>query len=406
MTATRFHIAAVPVGPRPLVRAAVAGCLISLGLAACTPAEPPVVIVPSVRTETVAASEVNAAWSLAAEVRPRTETRLSFRVGGKLLERPVQVGDIVKKGQLIARLDPQDLKLAEDAAQAGVNVAQAQLDAARNDWQRAQDLLRQGFISQAEFDRRDAAWKSIQAQVSQAQAQHRLQSNQSQHTVLRADAAGVVTAVEAEPGMVIAAGQGVIRVAQAGEQDIVFQVPEDQWDAARSLLGRRGAVGVSLWSEAGKAPAASGSQAGAREARRPATVREVAAVADPATRTFLVKAELVPQKGVKAPALGQTATVTLKAPGASARPAISLPMSAVFERQGRSTVWVLDGTALTLKAQAVELGAPSGPRVTVVAGLQAGQEVVTAGVHTLADGLKVRRYEAPSAQASAARAAP
>jgi len=399
MTSTRRLSPVTPSGLWRLSAPAALGLALSLALSACSPTEPSAPIVPSVRTESVAAVATSQLWQLAAEVRPRTETRLAFRVGGKLLERPVQVGDVVKKGQLIARLDPQDLKLAEDAAQAGVNVAQAQLDAARNDWQRAQDLLRQGFISQAEFDRRDAAWKSIQAQVAQAQAQHRLQANQSQHTALRADGAGVVTVVEAEPGMVLAAGQSVVRVAQAGEQDIVFQVPEDQWELARNLRGRRGAVGVSLWSDAGGA-----STKPSGEPRRQATVREVAAVADPATRTFLVKAELLPLKGAVTPALGQTATVTLKASASAAASAVSLPMAAVFERQGRSSVWVLDGQALTLKAQPVELGTPVGTRVTVLSGLQPGQEVVTAGVHTLADGLKVRRYEAPAAAAASATA--
>ena len=400
MTSIRPRSFCTPQGlhhPVSVARVALASLVVAL--TACSQPEPPAVIVPSVRTETVTALASSNPAQLAAEVRARTETRLAFRVGGKLLERPVQVGDAVRKGQLIARLDPQDLKLAEDAAQAGVNVAQAQLDAARNDWQRAQDLLRQGFISQAEFDRRDAAWKSIQAQVAQAQAQHRLQSNQSQHTTLRADGAGVVTAVEAEPGMVLAAGQGVVRVAQAEGQDIVFQIPEDQLEWVHSLRGQRAAVGVSLWSEGGGTAVSS-------QPRRQATVREVAAVADPATRTFQVKAELLPMKGAPLPALGQTATVTLQPAVKASTATVSLPMAAVFERQGRSTVWVLDGQAMTLKAQPVELGAPAGAKVTVTAGLQPGQEVVTAGVHTLAEGQKVRRYVAPAASSAVKPASP
>lgn len=357
---------------------------LTMALVACSRPEPAPEPVRAVRTLQVGPQAGALAREYAAEVKARTESRLSFRVGGKLLTRPVDVGQSVRRGQLLAQLDPTDLKLGQEAAQAAVLAAQTQVDQSQADQRRAAELHTQGFIGAAELERRDSALKAAQATLAQARAQAGVQGNQAQYSQLLADVAGVITAVEAEPGAVLAAGMPVLRVANDGPRDVVFQVPEDHQAAVRALLGKAGAIQVRLWGD---------------ERELPATVREVAAAADPVGRTFQVKADV----GRAEVRLGQTATVVL--PGVPRTGLIALPLAAVAEQGGRSVVWVLNPTALTVQPQPVTVGGAQGNAVLVSAGLQAGQEVVTAGVHVLTPGLKVKRYIEPRRPAGAGAAA-
>jgi RND family efflux transporter MFP subunit len=329
----------------------------------------------AVRTWVVGTAPAQAQLEFAAEVRPRVESRLGFRVQGKLVERPAQVGQTVRAGQLLARLDPQDLKLGQEAARAALAAAQAQLDVAESEFKRFVTLREQGFISGAELERREAGVKSARAAVEQARAQLNVQTNQSGYSSLVADASGVITAVEAEPGSVVATGATVLRLAHDGPRDAWFSVPEDRVAALRAMQGRSGLLKVRLW--------------GADTRTWPATVREIAAAADPATRTFLVKADLGP-----APvALGQTATVMV--PGPVAPAALILPLTALFEHQGKTQVWVLDRTSMAVQMRAVQPLAPQGNQIIIASGLQPGETIVTAGVHTLSPGQKVTLYVEP-----------
>jgi RND family efflux transporter MFP subunit len=158
----------------------------------------------------------------------------------------VDLGSTVKPGQVLARIDAQDLMLAQTAAQAAVAAARTNRDQAGADYKRFVDLQRQGFISAAELERRDSAFKAAQAQLEQAKAQADVQVNQAGYAQLRADAAGVVTGVDAEPGQVVAAGTPVLRVAQDGPRDIVFAVPEDQVAAVRPRRPPRRAQGQAV----------------------------------------------------------------------------------------------------------------------------------------------------------------
>ena len=383
---------------------AAAGVLL---LAACGRAPAPVEPVRAVRVEVVGTAARASGQEYAAEVRARVESRLAFRVGGKLMERSVDAGQAVRAGQVLARLDPQDLKLGQEAARAALSSARAQLEVAESDYRRFVTLREQGFISGAELERREAGVKSARAAAEQAQAQLSVQANQSGYAALTADVSGVVTAVEAEPGMVLAAGTPVLRLAHDGPREAWFVVPEDRAEAMRTLQGRTGRLQVRLWGD---------------DARTwPATVREIAAAADPITRTFLVKADL----GRAPVRLGQTATVTVSDPAAqpasttsagspaplaataSATPAsapalrrsatgFTLPLTAVFEQRGASTVWVLDRAQMVVQPRAVTVaGADSSNRIVVAAGLQPGETVVTAGVHTLSPGQKVTLYVEP-----------
>ena len=335
----------------------------------------------SVRTQLVGASTASSSHEYAAEVKARVESRLSFRVSGKLLSRAVNLGDTVKAGQVLARIDAQDLKLAEAAAMAAVSAARTNRDQAGADYKRFVDLQRQGFISTAELERRDSAFKAAQAQLEQAKAQADVQGNQAGYAQLVADGAGVVTGVDAEPGQVLAAGTPVVRIALDGPRDIVFSVPEDQIGRVKAAAGLPGALKARLWGS---------------DKTTPLTLREVSAAADPVTRTFLIKADA----GKLDVRLGQSATVVLDLPQVGG--VIKLPLAAVLQQSGKTSVWLLDSASMTVKPQAVQVAGADGNEVVIAGGLAPGQEVVVAGVHVLNPGQKVKRYVPPRTTAPAA----
>ncbi len=357
-------------------------------LAACSKPEPAPAPVRAVRTLTVAPQSAGGVQEYAGEVRARTESRLGFRVGGKIVRRDADLGDNVKAGQLLAQLDPQDLRLGQEAAKAALSAAQVNHDQAAADFKRFKELRDQGFISSAELERRETALKAALAQLEQARAQSSVQGNQAAYASLLADAKGVITAVEAEPGMVVAAGTPVLRLAHDGPRDVVFSVPEDKLALIRQLAGVPGRFSVKLWGDDSTA--------------LPASIREVSAAADPVTRTFLIKADVG-----KAPVkLGQTATVRVELPQTAG--VTKLPLTALKEEQGRSIVWLVDRQSMTVRAQAVQVAGADGNDAVITGGLQPGQVVVTAGVHVLNPGQTVKFYVEPgaSAAASAASATP
>jgi len=345
---------------------------VAILVAACTPAAPPAEPVRAVRTLTLANSAVGSSHEYAADIRARTESRLGFRVGGKLLSRPANLGDAVRAGQALARLDPGDLELGQQAAQAALGAAKASYEFSEAEFKRFKELRDQGFISSLELDRRETALTAARAQYEQARAQAGVQGNQTRYATLTADAAGVITAVDAEPGAVIAAGASVVRLAHDGPRDVVFNVPEDRVAEIRALVGKAGALQVHLWNN-GRQPIA-------------ATVREVAAAADPVTRTFVVKADL----GHASVRLGQTASVKVETPRTAE--GIKVPLTAVFEAKGVPAVWVLNRGTMTVQAQPVRVAGAEGNDVTLAEGVSAGQTIVVAGVHVLNPGQKVRLY--------------
>lgn len=361
-----------------------------LSIAGCSQHEPVQEPIRAVRTMTVASSSTAGTHEYAAEVRARTESRLGFRVGGKIVRRAVNLGDFVKPGQLLAQLDPQDLKLGQDAARAALVAAQANFDQTEADYKRFKELRDQGFISSAELERRDTALKAARAQLDQARAQSSVQGNQAAYTALVADVAGAVTGVEAEPGMVVAAGAPVIRLAVDGPRDVVFSVPEDKVSALKALASKPGNLKVRAW--------------GADAEPLPITLREIAASADPVTRTFLVKADLGSEPAARAMRLGQTATVI--AESEKVEGVTKLPLSALREDRGRSSVWVVDPASMTVKSQPVQVAGAEGNEAIVTGGLAPGAVVVTAGVHVLNPGQKVKFFVEPGTPVQASTATP
>ena len=351
-------------------------------LAACSKPTAPEEPIRAVKVMTVGVQPLLAGLEYAAEVRARVESRLGFRVGGKLIERQVDIGQRVKAGQVLARLDPQDLKLSTDAARAQVAAAQTNRDLAAADFKRFSVLKEQNFISGAELERRETTLKAAQAQLELAQAQLAAQGNQAAYANLISDVSGVVTAVLAERGQVVTAGTPVVQVAQDGARDVVFAVPEDK--VAAFKMGSE--VVVQVWA----APRTLSGQ-----------VREVAASADPVTRTFTVKVALAARDDL---ALGSTATVVPTALQHADARVIKLPTSALRQNGPTSAVWVLDTASMTVNLQSVQIATADGNDVVVAGGLVPGMQVVTAGVHVLAPGQKVTVYKEKQALALTSKA--
>ena len=359
-------------------------------LVACSKAEAPQEPLRSVKLLTVAGSDLNLGGEYAAEVRARVESRLGFRVGGKLVQRPAEPGQRVAAGQLLALVDAQDFQLAAQAAEAQVSAAQSQRDLAAAEFKRFEALKAQNFISGAELERREASLKAADAALNQAKAQAQALGNQAGYARLTASHAGVITSVEAEVGQVVSAGQPVLRLAHDGPRDAVFAVSESAIMAIRVGQTMQATVLSTGQMVQGK-------------------VREMAASADPVTRTYAVKLALAP--GVALP-LGATLNVRAPELSGAAVSAIKLPTSALRQEGQGTAVWVLDEATMTVISQAVQLGPVDGNEVVVTSGLQPGQRVVSAGVHVLSPGQQVTVFGAapvsapasvPAASASAPR---
>ncbi|MDP3355010.1 MAG: efflux RND transporter periplasmic adaptor subunit [Polaromonas sp.] len=351
----------------------------ALLLAACSKPAAPEEPVRAVKVLTVGVDTFTSSHEFAGEVKAQVESRLGFRVGGKIIKRQAELGQRVKAGQVLAQLDPQDYKLAADAARAQVAAVATQRDLAAADFKRYKELKEQNFISGAELERRETTLKAAQAQLEQAQSQLAVQGNQANYAVLVADVSGVVTAVEAEAGQVVSAGTPVLRIAADGPRDVVFSVPEDKVAAIRVGMP----VKVRVWAQgtdlAGK-------------------VREVSASADPATRTYPVKVALDTREP---PVLGATVYVQPQGLGASGLQVIKLPTSALRQEGKNSAVWVLDKASMTVRSQTIQIATADGNEAVIAAGLQPGMLVVSAGVHVLSPGQKVTIYQSKTAAAQA-----
>ena len=347
----------------------------SLILVACGKKPEATEPVRAVRTLTVGQLSGATTRDYAAEVHARIESRLAFRVGGKITRRPVNLGDRVNTGQALAQVDPSDLRFGQDAARAALAAAQVNYDQTAIDYKRYQDLRAQGFISAADLERRNSGLEAAKAQLDQARAQSGMQTNQAAYAALTADAPGVITAVFADVGAVVGAGTPVLSLAHDGPRDVVFAVPEDQLPIFRNLQGQAGGVSVTLWGST-----------------KPiiATIREVAAAADPASRTFQVKAD-VPDGAAE---LGQTATVHVELAPADGK--LRLPLQAVAGQGSQSYVWVLDKATMTVHEQPVVVLRPEGDNLVLDSGLKAGDTVVTAGAHVLTPGQQVTLYVEPT----------
>ncbi len=315
---------------------------------------------------------------LPGEVRPRYEQRYGFRVPGKIARRMVDVGQVVKAGQVLAVLDSQDVLPA-------INAQAAQVDVAKTDWvlqqselKRQQELRDKGFVSGAALERQAASAAAADARVKAAQSQLANAKNGLTFQTLTADKAGVVVAVDAEAGSVVAAGQSVVRVAQLGEKELVVNVPEravGQMKQAKGFMAQFDAIPGKIYA---------------------ATLRELAPAADAASRTYAAKLSIT--NADDALKLGMSATVRLDLGAAQV---IVVPNTALYTRDNATRVWLVDRATETVRAVEIKLGESTNEGVTVASGLKPGDLVVTAGANLLQAGQKVRLIDVPAATSAA-----
>jgi RND family efflux transporter MFP subunit len=322
-----------------------------------------------VQVQSVAYQAEDAARDFVGIVRARYETDLGFRVAGKIVARPVNMGDRVHAGDVIARLDPEDLRLQVESAEAELAAASTNLNQTSADFERYETLKARGYASIADFDRKTAAKGEAESRLARAKRALDLARNQLDYAELKAGADGVITATLAEPGQVVAIGQPVVKLAHRGEKEAVVALPENWLAKAREAT-----ASVTLWSDNGR--------------RYSARLRELSPQADQATRTYAARFTILdPDDRV---ALGMTATVTLKPAGEAM--VAKLPLSAVLSRGSGASVYVVSQAGeLTLRP--VTVASFNEDDALITGGVTAGERVVTLGVQKLEPGLKVRSIE-------------
>jgi RND family efflux transporter MFP subunit len=329
--------------------------------------EAPLPEIRPVRTVTVTKRDVGETISYTRRIEAETETRLSFRLGGRMIERSVNVGDRVEPGQVVAKLEPQNELNALRSAEAAVTAAQAQFTEAQNNYERQKFLLARDVASRVQYERAERSRDTAGAQLDSAQAQLKVAQDQVGDTELKADAGGIVIATAAEPGEVVQAGQLIVRVAPKGGRDAVFDVPGQALRSAPS----EPSVEVSLTDDP--------------TVMTVGRVREVSPQADPVTRTFEVKVGLTePPAAMR---LGATVTGRMQR---DVSPTIEIPASAMTEFDRRPAVWVVDPSTLTVSLRNVDVLRHNPSTVAISNGLESGEIVVTAGAQALHPGQKVR----------------
>jgi multidrug efflux system membrane fusion protein len=305
---------------------------------------------------------------LAATVVPRIESTLGFRVSGKIVARLIDVGATVKPGDVIAQLDPADYRLAVDNARAALVSAEADYARAKADHERYLNLRGSTVFMAQTLEQRQSLAATTLARVEQAKSQLASAENNLAYTDLRADADGVVTAVLAEAGQVMAQGQGVVKVARTGELEILVGVPEHRLKIVREAT----AASFELWSDPGR--------------RYAARLRELSPSADPTTRTYPARFSVIdPPPFI---GLGMTATLTFERPEAA--PVAEVPLAAIFQNGKQPAVWVVDRQSGTVALRPVAVAHWRSDSAAIASGVTEGEMIATAGVHKLEPGQKVK----------------
>lgn len=342
--------------------------VVAAAVAACTSqAQPPEPPRPAIVAQPTPAGD-GAATYFSGDVRARRESQLGFRVGGKIDRRLADTGTRVEAGQVLAVLDPDDLRLELTAAQAALASAQADAELAQAERDRYAALLERKLISASQFEAQDTALAAATARLEQAQAQLSVTRNQLGYAELRADHAGVVTMIAAEAGQVVAPGQVVATLAHEGDLEVEIALPEAQVD--RFAPGTK--AQITLWSE--------------RDVHYEGAIREIAPDADRASRTYRARvAFTAPDAAVQ---LGKTARVRFATAGPADQ--LSIPLAALSVHGEQPAVWTVDPASGQVKLQPVEVAAYREDAVTLAGGVSAEDWLVIAGVHTLHEGQTVR----------------
>ena len=343
-------------------------------MAACSEPPAPVALVKPVFVTTVAETASGPTRTFTSVVRARVETDLGFRTGGKVIERLVEVGDSVKAGQALARLDPADYRLAVSAAADQVQAATVEAQQAVSDEARLRRLLTDGSVGSADHERQKARADAAAARLDQAQRQLDLARNREGYTSLAAPYAGVVTALRFERGQVVAEGQPVLSLARDGEREVVAELPEEWVGRARSLVAT-----ATVWHDA-KSPLR-------------LVLRELSPLASAQGRTFRVRYAAAPESRSQVAALPLGSTMQLKLSGPSTGPAAAvLPVTALVKASGSAGVWVVNAKGSGVVFKPVQVVSIDDASVQVT-GLETGSRVVSVGAQKLDAGMRVRAIE-------------
>lgn len=360
---------------RTLSRFSLAGiAAASLLLTACSkPATPPAAVRP-VFVTTVQPAAAAQTRTFTAVVRPRVESDLAFRTGGKVVERLVEVGDVVKAGQALARLDPADYQLAVKAAADQVQAATVDAQQAASDEARFRRLMADGSVGAADHERQKARSDAAAARLDQARRQLDLARNREGYAVLVAPYAGVVTAIRFERGQVVPEGQAMIALAKGSEHEVVVDLPEDWVGRARSLSAT-----ATPWQE--------------QQTKLRLALRELSPQATAQGRTYRARFAATAESRAQMSALPLGSTVQLSLATPPTGPAVvSLPVSALLKGSGQEGVWVLDGKGSGLVFTPVKVVSIEETSVRVI-GLASGSRVVSVGAQKLDARLAVRPIE-------------
>jgi len=357
--------------------------LLPFVLAACKDATSsstdPRTLPPLVRIETVETS-VQSERSFSGIVAARVQSDLGFRVSGKVLERLVNAGQTVKRGQALMRIDSTDLRLAMRAHEEAVAAAKARARQTADDEARSHDLVGVGAVSASAYDKAKAAAEAARAELNAAEARANVARNETSYAVLVADADGVVVETLAEPGQVVGAGQAVVRVAHAGRREAVIELPETLRPAIGSI-GRATLYGSGLTG--------------------PAKLRQLSDAANRQTRTF--EARYVLEGRLADAPLGSTVSIQIS--DGRPAPALHVPIGAIFDPGKGPGVWLVKGETPRVTWRAVQIAGLSGEAASVVGNLEAGDRVVALGAHLLHEGEHVRLAQSEAARSVAVNGA-
>jgi RND family efflux transporter MFP subunit len=335
-------------------------------------------VVRPVKTLQIARADTTRELDYSGSIRSRTEMNLGFRVNGKITNRLVDIGERVKPGDVLARIDSTDYELAVRRAEADLAAAEKQVQTTDLAQKRAQQLFDKNVAPKSQLEQADLAYDQAVSTRDSARSALEEAKNQVAYANLTSDMSGIVTAINADVGQVVGSGTPVITVAVDGEKEVQIAVPE--MDIAHFSVGK--GVKVRFWSDDGLV--------------LDGKVREVAGSADTQSRTFAVRVSLPNDPRVL---LGMTATV--EATAENTQPYVSVPLSALAEKDGRKIVWLVDSGAGTVHSRSIEVADFSDSGVRVADGLKAGDIVVTAGTQFMSENMKVKMPQAQSQQAAA-----
>jgi len=319
-----------------------------------------------VRTAVVGVAAATQGYTYSGEVRGRYESQLAFQVSGKIIKRNVELGSVINAGDVLMQIDPKDIQQTVNSTSAQVSSAESQLRLAESNLNRYRQLYEQGAVGRMVYDQYVSAYEVAMASVRQASAQYTQGANQLDYSLLRADKPGVISAITAEMGQVVSAGQPVLTLVQDGEREVEISVPENRIEELRKAQQ----IKITFWALS--------------NVTTDGRVREISPMADPVTRTYKVRISLLnTPPEIK---LGMTAAVTLQ--GSDAQQTVTIPLAAIYQNGDTPAVWVVTGNTITLRP--IKIGQFGDGTIQVLEGLQQGDRIVTAGVHKLKEGQKVK----------------